>query len=219
MVGLLRGVSAVKCPILERAASINWTTTAGWHRATLTKPLLILPNTKFFLSFTNPGKLPYMTAGPDTVQHWHSGPSWRGPYSARWNYNILCCGQATGAIPVLGNVGVPSISTPFRVTLDKAIPNRPALLILGFSDQSWLSIPLPLDLTPAGANGCSLLTGFEFANAIVSDASGQGSFQYAFPNDKNLIGVVFYNQFGVFDSPANSLGLVFSNGAKGTLGS
>jgi len=201
------------------STTINWTATAGWHRAKLTTPLVLKPNTKFFLVFENPGKLPYMTAGTQTVQHWHSGPAWRGPYNARWNYNVICCGQSGGAIPVLGHTGVPSISTPFTVDLSKAKANSVALQVLGTSRSAWGAFKLPLDLTGAGAPGCSLLVSWLVAFAVPTGASGTASIKYALPNDKNLIGVPFHNQWAVLDKPANKLGLVFSDGGSGKIGS
>jgi hypothetical protein len=38
------------------------------------------------------------------------------------------------------------------------------------------------------------------------------------PNDPNLVGAVFYNQFLLLDLQANQLGLIVSNGGKATLG-
>ena len=198
--------------------TINWTATPKWHRATFTTPVIIKANTKFFLVFQNPGKLPYMSAGTQTVEHWHSGPAWRGPYSARWNYNVLCCGQTAGAVPALSNTGVPSISNPFSVDLSKAMPNSVALHILGLSTTQWGAIKLPLDLTGAGAPGCNLLVSFVSAFAFPTSATGTASVKYTLPNDKNLIGVPFHNQWAVLDKPANALGLAFSNGGSGKIG-
>jgi hypothetical protein len=38
------------------------------------------------------------------------------------------------------------------------------------------------------------------------------------PNDANLAGAVFYNQFILLDQAANRLGLIVSNGGKATIG-
>ena len=172
------------------SATIHWTATAGWHRATLAKPLLIQPNTKFFLGFENPGKLPYMSAGPDTVEHWHSGPSWRGPYKARWNYNLICCNQSGGAIPVLVQSGRALRSaTRCRSTCRRPWQTRPAVLIFGFSTTNWGPFTLPINLTPAGAPNCALLVSWELATVHPTDGSGNASAKLSFPNDRRFLGM------------------------------
>ncbi len=197
---------------------IAWTSTPGWHRGRFATPVIIQPNTKFFISFDNPGRLPYMSAGPDNVEHWHSGPAWRGPYTARWNYNVICCNQVGGAVPAIGNSGVPSISTPFTVNMTSGKASSAALLITGVSNTTWGVIPLPLDLTVAGAANCNLLVSFDFTFGFPTDASGSASAQLGLPNQSSLIGVQFYQQWAVLDAGANALGLSFSNGAAAKIG-
>lgn len=210
--------AAGKPSTVLKTTTINWTATPQWHRAKWNVPVVIRPNTKFFIGFQNPGKLPYMSAGPDTVEHWHSGPSWRGPFRARWNYNVLCCGQSGGAVPALSATGVPSITQKFSVNVAKALPRSVGLLVLGGSNSSWGTFKLPLDLTAAGAAGCSLLVSYDLFTGVATDANGAASIPYAIPNDKRLVGVQFYNQWVVLDKNANTLGLAFSDGGAGKIG-
>ncbi|MCB9882646.1 MAG: hypothetical protein H6832_12585 [Planctomycetes bacterium] len=198
--------------------TVQWTPVGAWHRGNFAQRVFIAPNTKFFIAFDNPGKLPYMSAGPDTVEHWHSGPTWKGPYMARWNYNVICCQQVGGAIPAIGNQGVPSISTPYSVTLGGALATTPALLITGVSNTTWGVIPLPLDLTGAGAPNCKLLVSFDFTLGTATDASGNATVQLTLPNQTSLVGFQFYQQWAVLDTAANALGLAFSNGGAGKIG-
>ncbi len=198
---------------------IAWTTTPGWHRGRFATPVIIQPNTKFFIAFDNPGQLPIMTSGPDSVEHWHSGPAWRGPFTTqRWSYNVICCNQVGGAVPAIGNTGVPSISTPFTVKMSSGKASSAALLITGVSNTTWGVIPLPLDLTVAGAPNCNLLVSFDFTLGVATDANGNSSAQIGLPNQTSLIGVQFFQQWAVLDAAANALGLAFSDGGAAKIG-
>jgi hypothetical protein len=122
------------------------------------------------------------------------------------------------AIPSLYSTSTPQIGDTFRVRLAQARPSSPAMLFLGFSDANWQGIPLPFELTPLGAPGCSLLTSIEHAQPVATNALGAASFSYALPNNIYLLGERFYNQYLVADRTVNALGVVMSNGGVGVFG-
>jgi hypothetical protein len=96
----------------------------------------------------------------------------------------------------------------------------PALLAIGTSNTSFQGIPLPFDLTPAGAPGCSIYNNWiaVFATATSPGANGSATVNVPIPNDPTLAGTTHYSQF-VFVSPgANTLGVFTTNGAANTLG-
>ena len=62
--------------------------------------------------------------------------------------------------------------------------NVPYILVGGLSDQIWLGILLPLDLTPAGATGCSIYTSQEIQAGSYSAGMGV---QVTIPRDPTLV--------------------------------
>lgn len=122
------------------------------------------------------------------------------------------------AVPSLYSTSTPQIGDSFRVRLAQARASTTAFLLLGVSNSSWSSFPLPMDLGWLGAPGCSLLTSIELIQPIGVSASGIGSSTYDLPNDIYLLGAHFYNQWLVTDPTVNSLGYVLSNGGVGMIG-
>jgi hypothetical protein len=104
------------------------------------------------------------------------------------------------------------------VDLTQARANTSAFLFLGASDQSWLGLPLPMNLGPAGAPGCSLWCSGDVIHSVATNASGAASFSYSVPNDRGLIGGVFFNDYLVYDPTANALKFVTTRGGKGRFG-
>ena len=82
-------------------------------------------------------------------------------------------------------------------------------MILGTSVTKWGAIPLPLDLTPAGAPGCAIMTDvlFLFPTPI---AASTATVTLPLPNIPGLEGLVLNTQFMVVDAAANNMGLAFS---------
>jgi len=203
--------------------TITVTRTAGWHRASFSTPVVV-PGGKFFLSWqqaTTKKAFLDPIAGAGTTSPHYFRPcctgAWTGPKTAtRWAWRVTCI--SGGAAPVLGNTGLPRLGSNFSFDLSGALPNAPSFLINGLSTTTWGLIPLPLDLTRAGAAGCKLLVSFDLVSATVSDATGAASVPFSLPNDARLIGFKLHGQWMTLDKPANGLGLAFSNGGTATLG-
>ncbi|MCA8970107.1 MAG: hypothetical protein KDC95_10000 [Planctomycetes bacterium] len=119
-----------------------------------------------------------------------------------------------GSTPVaLDHVGVPTLGNSFQITLANAPAGALAAIWVGFAKTN---IPLPSNLAP----GCSLYASLDVfpLTGRVADSSGFASVNYPIPNDTRFRGVKFYNEWFVFDKPANPLGLTFTNGGEATIG-
>lgn len=202
-------------------------TKVAWYRVTFAKPLLVKPGQKFFVSWTDP-RVPFSqvilwpvpttgTKGTSYHREANSGAWNRGPFTINpWAWRVLCPGGS--AVPALSNTGLPKLGTTYAVDLSKAKAKTAAILITGLSKQTWGPIKLPLDLSPLGAKGCSLLVSYDITAATATSAGGTASSSIPVPNDKNLTGIQVHHEWMVVDA-ANALGLVFSNGGTATLGS
>ncbi|MCA8968643.1 MAG: hypothetical protein KDC95_02625 [Planctomycetes bacterium] len=119
--------------------------------------------------------------------------------------------------PVLSATGTPKIGTQFSVDCGGLTATTAAGLILGASKTVWGAFNLPLDLTGAGAPGCSLLVSFDVVSGLPI-VSGSGKVTFTIPNQSSLAGVVFHNQFFVLDAAANAMKLTWSNAGTATIG-
>jgi hypothetical protein len=89
--------------------------------------------------------------------------------------------------------------------------------VVGLDDRSWGGIPLPLDLGPLGAPGCSLYTD-RALGLVVPNTGGGSAFALTIPAAPRLVGATTHWQ-GLFLAPlANPLGLATSDYLSITLG-
>ena len=123
-----------------------------------------------------------------------------------------------GMVPLLAAPNTPRTNNTFNLQLSQAASNTVALLFLGASNTSWRGIPLPLDLTPAGAPGCSLLASGSVVLSLATDGFGNGLLGIPVPNDVTFVNLTFYNQFLVYDPQANPLGFALTRGGRGLIG-
>ncbi|MCA8970855.1 MAG: hypothetical protein KDC95_13760 [Planctomycetes bacterium] len=195
---------------------------SGLYDTRLNQVVSIASGQKFFIGFQNAN--PTITVGTlssgTIVPYWRNngtGNSWVQFTTRPWAYQILCA-TTGGAVPALSHSGSPVVGVSFSVDLAAAATSVPAVLVLGASNTSWNSITLPLDLTAAGAKGCSLVASADFMLPLLTSTSGAAVITINVPNDPTLYKAQFYNQFIVADPKANSLGFAFSNGGAATLG-
>jgi hypothetical protein len=106
-------------------------------------------------------------------------------------FGTSCPAGANRASAVAPNPGGGNLS----LFLHDAPPSSLSLLYLGGSDTSWLGIPLPLSLLPAGLPGCSILVELASAVALVIEPSGLGSVALAVPGDPALLSARLFAQF------------------------
>lgn len=124
------------------------------------------------------------------------------------------CRDSLGSQLRMRSSGQPILGSNFglRCEYGAAVPY---LLIGGLSDQNWLGIVLPIDLTPAGANGCSIYTSQEIQAGLFSAGTG---LNVQIPRDPTLNGGVSHWQALVFDPGlGGGLPLATSNYATVTL--
>ena len=111
----------------------------------------------------------------------------------------------------------PEVGKTFSYDLSQVSVGRPVIGAMGFTNSTWGPIKLPLDLTKP-APGCWLFTSLEVLTGTAVTGSGTASIKMAIPNNKNFIGIQFYNQYIVIQPGVNSLGLQFSNGGMAKIG-
>ena len=129
-------------------------------------------------------------------------------------YGDACAGSAgTPGLSVSAN---PVLAQTFSAKLAFAKPSSGAVLLVGGSKTFWSPLTLPFVLG-ALAPTCTILASGEVTVSTTTSASGQASIPLTVPNNIALRGLSFYNQFVVLDA-VNPLGLVLSQGGKGTIG-
>lgn len=106
-----------------------------------------------------------------------------------------------GFRPVVGGVLVADLGV---------LPAGIGLISLGFSNQFSGPTPLPFDLTPFGAPGCSLVA--DPAVTQVAIGFPTASWALAIPNDNHFVGVTFFQQGIVLDAAANAGGFAVTSG-------
>lgn len=96
--------------------------------------------------------------------------------------------------------------------------SMPAFLLLGASNSTWGSIPLPFDMTAIGAPGCSIVNDPLFVVNGLTDAGGLTSWTVGIPANPGLEGQQFFSQIAFVDAAANGLGGYMSNGQRDIIG-
>lgn len=140
-----------------------------------------------------------------------------GPTDGYFNNYGNGCSSSAGPM-VSGLKEVPRIGATLNYTLYQAPAGASALFLLGTSASQWGAIPLPFDLTAAGAPGCSLDTSIFLATFALANASGAGTTALAVPSDRNLLGASLYSQWLVVDPGLNALGVATAPGSRSVLG-
>jgi hypothetical protein len=126
------------------------------------------------------------------------------------------CSHGTVA-PAIGNTGTPGLGQAFQVVLAAAPANAGAALWFGHSRDQLRGTPLPLDLSPHGAPGCTLLVSPLLFLGTTADGGGTASLNFQVPPDGALRDVRFFAQWFVQDSAANALGWLTSPGLEGAI--
>lgn len=128
-------------------------------------------------------------------------------------FGVGCKGSGLGnGVPVLTATGTPKLGTDFGISVFNARTNAPAIALHNITATA-------IDLTNAGAPGCSLYVQNTFYSSVaVTNAIGAANFgRLRIPNLAALCGVRFYDQIVVID-PGNQLGLVFTRRGEPVLG-
>jgi hypothetical protein len=207
-----------------RTGTLKVGTVSKFYRTTFSSPLVIPAGKIFYIGYRTPSNFNFKPeAGTGAIlkgTYYWNGPNWSGPWSHRkFAWKVNCAGGSSGAVPFLSATGVPTLGQTFKVNLAQARKNTAAVLIFGTSNTNWIGINLPLDLTFLGAKGCFLRASMDlFLVGTAVGTTGASSVTVGIPNLTSLMGIKFHNQYFVIDPPANSFGLVFTNGGTGKIG-
>ncbi len=206
----------------SRTGTMTVTNSAGFTVTSFSPPLRVPKGARFYIGFKTPsisfGFSVLLTSGISTPYYWNMS-RWSGPWKgAPFAWQVQCAIPKKGAPPRIQNAGLPEVGRSFGLLLDQARPLSACVLFTGLSNTRYGGIPLPLDFGLFGAKGCYLYVSGEFLFPFLSDAQGKAKLPVPIPPLKSLIGTQFYQQVLVLDTPANSLGMVFSNAEKGVIG-
>jgi len=125
--------------------------------------------------------------------------------------------------PRLSFSQAPTQGLLLSITADSVLPQTSVVFWLSTNGSSWAGVPLPLDLTPVGATGCTLFSGIllSFATTSVPDALNLGAATVSMgvlPVDAALDGALLHAGAFAVDQAANTLGLTFSQGLVALIG-
>lgn len=179
------------------------------------------PRTNFAMVHQSARGRPFVFGGRDQYQNYDESWEYIRPYPASLTpFGAGCAGSA--GVPMLAPAGsnLPWIGGTFDLRLDN-IGTHPFLnvpfVLVGFSRTLWGSQALPLDLTPFGMTGCTLLA----EPALSFTLPNQGGFALwnpTLPNDPRIAGSSLFVQGGATAFGANPLGMVLSNGCDVAIG-
>ncbi|MGE3174879.1 MAG: hypothetical protein AB7O97_19785 [Planctomycetota bacterium] len=130
-------------------------------------------------------------------------------------FTLALCGEL--AVVPFGTAGVPSVGTVLEFASERrcittlGVDTALAAGTLGVVGIGPQTAPVPL----AGAPGNALLLSPQASYLVFGDAAGR--FELSLPVPPGLQGVAVAAQFGLFDLPANALGVVVSRGFALTL--
>jgi hypothetical protein len=131
------------------------------------------------------------------------GDTWElGGAGATWRtYGTGCVGGG-GLVPAIVPTAVPAIGTTTTCDIT-GLPPAGGLVFLtaGLSNQTWLGVPLPVDLGPVGLTGCRGYTSAD-AGVALTHTNGTAAFALAVPNNPALAGFTMYLQALSFDAAA-----------------
>jgi hypothetical protein len=89
--------------------------------------------------------------------------------------------------------------------------------MIGVSNTTWGTLPLPFELSSIGMPGCSILTSADFIVPLPITA-GQATWDLQLPDDDGLLGATFYQQALVLDPGIGPQIGTVSNGLVATVG-
>jgi hypothetical protein len=133
-------------------------------------------------------------------------------------YGLGCLGSRGLLTLEVGTGQRPWLGDFWNPLLNNALPFAGVFWIYGLDTVSWSGMPVPVDLSIFGLNGCFAL---HSANDLVfrtADSAGRDRPQISVPTDLVLLGFRFYLQGGAIDPAANPGGGVLSNGVEATIG-
>jgi hypothetical protein len=112
------------------------------------------------------------------------------------------CVGGGGLTPELVPQVVPSLGATTTVDVRQLPPGGGLVYVAAaLSDTTWLGLPLPFDLSPAGLTGCRNYTSADVGIALTHTA-GTATWSLAVPNNPALVGFQMFLQALSFDAAA-----------------
>jgi hypothetical protein len=154
-----------------------------------------------------------------------SGPSGNGNNTAIWDggtaaifapYGTGCVGGS--GIPALSSPAAPRLGQNFQVDVLSIAPTALPFLLIGYGNESWLTLPLPLDLGLLGINGCALETSIDLSLALPNIA-GSATLVAPVPPFSATLNAQIWLQALMFDATAPNGIAAVSNAAHCVVGS
>ncbi|MBL8752704.1 MAG: hypothetical protein JNK15_05335, partial [Planctomycetes bacterium] len=154
-------------------------------------------------------------AAPSSTYYF--GDTWEfdlGPLASFTSYGTGCVGSR--GVPNLAAQGasLPRIGTTFTAHVTNLPWTGPAFLVLGLSNTSYGSTPLPIDLGFLGAPTCSLRASIDDIQPVVN-ILGAATWSWSIPA---IPGASFFTQVLPLDPGVNALALTTSNACHGVIG-
>jgi formylglycine-generating enzyme required for sulfatase activity len=136
-------------------------------------------------------------------------------------YRQSCAGSV--ATPVL-SAGAPVVGVDWTLAVTGLGPGAAGTLLFGLRDDSLGPSPLPLDLGPLGAPGCSLNVNSDpgtgaMAVSLVADPAGRVVWSLRMPDLAGALGFTFHNQYVSLEAPSGrALPITTTNAGRGVVG-
>jgi hypothetical protein len=126
------------------------------------------------------------------------------------------CQHPMGTQNATQNVTYRSPGNDWNLNGYSYVPNvaMPGVAMVGASNSTWGSVPLPFDMTAIGAPGCQLVNdpAIMLPGTTLANATGFLGLVVRTPRDPSWIGLTIYTQFAFVDAGANPLGIFTSRG-------
>jgi arylsulfatase B len=137
-------------------------------------------------------------------------------YAWQTSFGAGCSGG--GISPVLTAQSAPTPGAGLTLTVTGL---SPAVLTtigaVGFTDQDWNGIPLPINLTSAGFTGCTLHID-PALTVVANPAADTASWSVLLPNNSGIIGQALFAQAFPLLIGANPAGVLATNAVEGVVG-
>ena len=144
--------------------------------------------------------------------------TWVSPGAFTQSFGTGC--SSSVGVPLLSAVTRPSFGSTFQLQGSNLVPNSFNWIVLGFSNTTWNTIPLPFNLTQLGFPlGCTLLVPDDALFWTLSDGAGTTNFSLGIPAAQALFSIPIYFQCATYDPTLpNAWPLAWSSGLTARLG-
>ncbi|HIE72117.1 MAG TPA: hypothetical protein EYP98_19175 [Planctomycetes bacterium] len=188
-------------------------TTPGFYMATLASPATVSGN--FYVGYENSpgGVIATLASGASGTGFYRTAVTGNFSQSGlanRPSYRVQWTPVTDYDTPAMGVSGLPQLGTTYNPTVSDALGSTFAILVSSLTSAAPVALP--------GAPTCNLLCTPDVLDLVSTDASGTAQGAISVPNSAALEGLNVYHQWAIWDPTVNSLGLVMSNGAIGTVG-